>query len=38
MVFNGASVVKEIVNGLERRLKSKGMTDLRQAVGYSRRE
>ena len=38
MVFNGASVVKEIVNGLERKLKSKGMTDLRQAVGCSRRE
>ena len=36
MVFNGASVVKEIVNGLDRKLKSKGMTDLRQAVGIAR--
>ena len=36
MVFNGASVVKEIVNGLDRKLKSKGMTDLSQAVGIAR--
>ena len=38
MVFNGASVVKEIVNGLDRKLKSKGMTDLREAVGSARSE
>ena len=38
MVFNGASVLKEIVNGLDRKLKSKGMTDLRQAVGIARGE
>ena len=36
MVFNGASVVKEIVNGLDRKLKSKGITDLRQAIGIAR--
>ena len=38
MVFNGASVVKEIVNGLDRKLKSKGMTNLREAVGSARSE
>lgn len=38
MVFNGASVVKEIVNGLDRKLKSKGMTNLREAVGSARVE
>ena len=38
MVFNGASVVKEIVNGLDRKLKSKGMTSLREAVGSARSE
>ena len=36
MVFNGASVVKEIVNGLDRKLKSKGLTNLEQAIGLAR--
>ncbi len=36
MVFNGASVIKEIVNGLDRKLKSKGLTSLEQAVGIAR--
>ena len=38
MVFNGASVIKEIVNGLDRKLKSKGMTELNQAIGLARSE
>jgi dihydroorotate dehydrogenase len=36
MVFNGASVIKEIVNGLDRKLKSKGLTELNQAIGLAR--
>ncbi len=36
MVFNGASVVKEIVNGLDRKLKSKGLANLEQAIGLAR--
>ena len=36
MVFNGASVIKEIVNGLDRKLKSKGLTELRYAIGLAR--
>ncbi len=38
MVFNGASVIKNIVNGLERKLKSKGLTELEQAIGFARGE
>ena len=38
MVFNGASVIKNIVNGLERKLKSKGLTELKQAIGLARGE
>ena len=38
MVFNGASVIKNIVNGLERKLKSKGLTELEQAIGLARGE
>tara|TARA_B100001564_G_scaffold359861_1_gene383463 strand:+ start:3715 stop:4782 length:1068 start_codon:yes stop_codon:yes gene_type:complete len=38
MVFNGASVIKNIVNGLERKLKSKGFTELEQAIGLARGE
>ncbi len=38
MVFNGASVIKNIVNGVERKLKSKGLTKLHQAVGIARSE
>ena len=38
MVFNGASVIKEIVNGLDRKLKSKGLTELNQAIGLARSE
>tara|TARA_B100001142_G_C14060488_1_gene549466 strand:+ start:42 stop:755 length:714 start_codon:yes stop_codon:yes gene_type:complete len=37
MVFKGASVVKEIVNGLEKKLKNEGLDDLNQAVGLARR-
>ena len=37
MVFNGASVVKTIVNGLDRKLRSKGLTKLSDAVGLARR-
>ena len=36
MVFNGASVIKGIVNGLDRKLKSKGLDNLDQAVGLAR--
>ena len=36
MVFNGASVIKEIVNGLDKKLKSKGLSDLSQAIGLAR--
>ncbi len=36
MVFNGASVIKDIVNGLDRKLKSKGLVSLDQAVGLAR--
>ena len=38
MVFKGASVIKEIVNGLDRKLKSKGLTSLDQAIGLALRE
>ena len=38
MVFKGASVVKEIVNGLEKKLKKEGLDDLNQAVGLARRD
>ena len=38
LVFNGASVIKNIVNGLERKLKSKGLTELEQAIGLARGE
>ena len=38
MVFNGASVIREIVNGLDRKLKSKGMAELKEAVGIARGE
>ena len=37
MVFNGASVIKTIVNGLDRKLRSKGLTKLSDAVGLARR-
>jgi len=37
MVFKGASVVKEIVNGVEKKLKKEGLDDLNQAVGLARR-
>tara|TARA_B100001559_G_scaffold163310_1_gene136939 strand:- start:475 stop:1542 length:1068 start_codon:yes stop_codon:yes gene_type:complete len=36
MVFNGASVIKDIVNGLDRKLKSKGLTNLHEAIGIAR--
>ncbi len=36
MVFNGASVIKGIVNGLDRKLKSKGLDNLEQAIGLAR--
>lgn len=37
MVFSGASVIKTIVNGLDRKLRSKGLTKLSDAVGLARR-
>ncbi len=37
MVFKGAGVIKEIVNGLDKKLKSKGLTNIDQAVGFARR-
>jgi len=37
MVFSGASVIKTIVNGLDRKLRSKGLTKLSEAVGLARR-
>ena len=37
MVFDGASVIKTIVNGLDRKLRSKGLTKLSDAVGLARR-
>ena len=37
MVFDGASVIKTIVNGLDRKLRSKGLTKLSDAVGLDRR-
>lgn len=36
LVFNGAGAIKEIVNGLDKKLKSKGMTKLEEAVGLAR--
>ena len=36
MVFSGASVIKDIVNGLDRKLKSKGLTNLNEAIGIAR--
>ena len=38
MVFEGAGVIKKIVNGLDRRLKQAGLDSLDQAVGLARRE
>ena len=37
MVFQGASVIKEIVNGLDKKLKSAGLNSIRDAVGLARR-
>jgi dihydroorotate dehydrogenase len=37
MVFQGASVIKSIVNGLEKKLKLHGLTDFQDAVGLARR-
>ena len=36
MVFNGASVIKDIVNGLDGKLKSKGLANLSEAIGIAR--
>jgi dihydroorotate dehydrogenase len=38
LVFQGASVVKQIVNGLDRKLKSAGLSNLEDAVGLARRK
>ena len=38
MVFQGASVIKEIVNGLDKKLKKEGLENLGQAVGLARRD
>ncbi len=37
MVFHGASVIKEIVNGLDKKLKAEGFQDFSQAIGLARR-
>jgi|TARA_B110000881_G_scaffold33905_1_gene26287 dihydroorotate dehydrogenase len=37
MVFQGASVVKDIVNGLDKKLKAEGLDNLEQAIGLARR-
>ncbi len=37
LVFSGASAIKSIVNGLEKKLKSKGLTRIQDAVGLARR-
>jgi dihydroorotate dehydrogenase len=37
MVFQGASVIKSIVNGLDKKLKLHGLTHLEEAVGLARR-
>ena len=37
MVFQGASVIKEIVNGLDKKLKSAGLNSIHDAVGLARR-
>ena len=36
MVFQGAGVIKKIVNGLDKKMKSEGFTNLNQAVGMAR--
>ena len=38
MVFEGAGVIKKIVNGLDRKLKQAGLDSLDQAVGLARRK
>ncbi|MBT4066996.1 MAG: quinone-dependent dihydroorotate dehydrogenase [Euryarchaeota archaeon] len=38
LVFQGASVIKAIVNGLDKRLKAAGLDSLEQAIGLARRE
>ena len=37
MVFQGASVIKKIVNGLDKKMKAQGFTSLEQAIGIARR-
>ena len=37
LVFQGGGVVKQIVNGLDKKLKSAGLTSLDEAVGLARR-
>ena len=37
MVFQGPSAVKEIVNGLDKKMKAEGLQNLNQAVGLARR-
>ena len=36
LVFEGPSVVKNIVNGLERKMKSDGISDFSELIGYAR--
>ena len=38
LVFNGAGVIKSIVNGLDKKLKSKGLANLADAIGSARRD
>jgi dihydroorotate dehydrogenase len=38
MVFKGGSVIKEIVNGLDRKLREHNLPNIQSAVGFARRE
>ena len=38
LVFEGAGVVKKIVNGLDKKLKTAGLSNLQDAVGLARRK
>jgi dihydroorotate dehydrogenase len=37
MVFQGASSIKSIVNGLDKKMKSHGFSNIEEAVGLARR-
>ena len=37
MVFKGAGVIKEIVNGLDKKLRANGLSSMDEAIGLARR-